>query len=135
MTNLKNFINKLRSMMPVVYTLITPMHRDFTFSWSYFSMMRRFHVDDINKLPSFMAVGSREREIPEVVQPKNTDIVLEKSMASIFMGTNFEHMMRNHNVLLLYLPVLLLRWALNRAHGTPPTGVFIRWWYLIVFLP
>ncbi len=98
MTNLKNFINKLRSMMPVVYTLITPMHRDFTSSWSYFSMMRRFHVDDINKLPSFMAVGSREREIPEVVQPKNTDIVLEKSTASIFMGTNFEHMMRNHNV-------------------------------------
>ena len=98
MTNLKNFIEKLRGRMPVVYTLITPMHRDFTSSWSYFSMMRRFNVDDINKLPSFMAAGSKEREIPEMIQPKHTDIVLEKPTASIFIGTNFEHMMRNHNV-------------------------------------
>lgn len=98
MANLKNFVEKLRSRMPVVYTLITPMHRDFTSSWSYFSMMRRFNVDDINKLPSFMAIGSKEREIPEMIQPKHTDIVLEKSTASIFIGTNFEHMMRNQNI-------------------------------------
>jgi nicotinamidase-related amidase len=97
-TNLKNFIEKLHSRMHVVYTLITPMHRDFTSSWSYFSMMRRFGVDDINKLPSFMAVGSKEREIPEMVQPKHTDIVMEKSTASIFIGTNFEYMMRNRNI-------------------------------------
>ena len=98
MTNLKTLIEKLRGRMPVVYTLITPMHRDFTSSWSYFSMMRRFGVDDINKLPSFMATGSKEREIPEMVQPKHTDIVLEKSTASIFIGTNFEYMMRNRNI-------------------------------------
>jgi nicotinamidase-related amidase len=98
MTNLKNFVEKLRSRMPVAYTLITPMHRDFTSSWSYFSMMRRFNVDDINKLPSFMAIGSKEREIPKMIQPKHTDIVLEKSTASIFIGTNFEHMMRNQNI-------------------------------------
>ena len=61
-------------------------------------MMRRFNVDDINKLPSFMAVGSKEREIPEMIQPKQPNIVLEKSTASIFIGTNFEYMMRNHNV-------------------------------------
>jgi nicotinamidase-related amidase len=65
MTNLKNFIEKLRGRMPVVYTLITPMHRDFTSSWSYFSMMRRFNVDDINKLPSFMAVGSKDVKYPK----------------------------------------------------------------------
>ena len=98
MTNLKTLIEKLRGRMPVVYTLITPMHRDFTSSWSYFSMMRRFGVDDINKLPSFMETGSKEREIPEMVQPKHTDIVLEKSTASIFIGTNFEYMMRNRNI-------------------------------------
>jgi nicotinamidase-related amidase len=98
MANLKNLVEKLRGRMPVVYTLITPMHRDFTSSWSYFSMMRRFGVDDINKLPSFMAVGSKEREIPEMVQPEHTDIVLEKSTASIFIGTNFEYMMRNRNI-------------------------------------
>jgi nicotinamidase-related amidase len=98
MTNLKNLLEKLRGRVPIVYTLITPMHGDFTSSWSYFSMMRRFGVDDINKLPSFMATGSKEREIPEMVQPKHTDIVLEKSTASIFIGTNFESMMRNRNI-------------------------------------
>jgi len=98
MTNLKNLIEKLRGRMPIVYTLITPMHRDFTSSWGYFSMMRRFGIDDLSKLPSFMAAGSKEREIPEMVQPKHTDIVLEKSTASIFIGTNFESMMRNRNI-------------------------------------
>ena len=98
MTNLKNLIGKLRGRMPLVYTLITPMHRDFTSSWSYFSMMRRFNVNDINKIPPFMAAGSKEREIPEMIQPEPADIVLEKSTASIFIGTNFEYMMRNHNV-------------------------------------
>jgi nicotinamidase-related amidase len=98
MTNLKNLIEKLRGRMPIVYTLITPMHRDFTSSWSYFSMMRRFGVDDIDKLPSFMATGSKEREIPEMVLPEHTDIILEKSTASIFVGTNFEYMMRNRNI-------------------------------------
>jgi nicotinamidase-related amidase len=98
MTNLKNLIEKLRSRMPIVYTLITPTHSDFTSSWRYFSMMRRFNVYDINKLPSFMAVGSKEREIPEIIQPAHNDIVLEKTTASIFIGTNFEYMMRDHNV-------------------------------------
>jgi nicotinamidase-related amidase len=98
MSNLKSLIERLHGRMPIVYTLITPMRRDFTSSWSYFSMMRRFNVDDINKLPPFMAVGSKEREIPEMIQPKQDDIVLEKSTASIFIGTNFEYMMRNHNI-------------------------------------
>jgi nicotinamidase-related amidase len=45
-----------------------------------------------------MAIGSKEREIPEIVKPQPTDIVLEKSTASIFIGTNFEYMMRNRGV-------------------------------------
>ena len=61
-------------------------------------MMKRFGVDDINKLPSFMAAGSKEREIPEMIQPEHTDIVLEKSTASIFIGTTFEYMIRNRNI-------------------------------------
>jgi len=117
MINLKNFIEKLRGRMPVVYTLITPMHRDFTSSWSYFSMMRRFNVDDINKLPSFMAAGSKEHEIPEMVQPKHTDIVLEKSTASIFIGTNFEHMMRNHNVTTLILTGIATEMGIESVHS------------------
>ena len=98
MANLKNLIEKLRSKMPVVYTLITPLSRDFISSWSYYSMMRRYNVDNINKLPSFMAVGSKEREIPDIVKPMDNDIVLEKSTASIFIGTHFEYLMRNRNI-------------------------------------
>jgi nicotinamidase-related amidase len=98
MANLRNFIEKLRGKMPVVYTVIRPMHKDFTSAWRFFSLMRRFHVHDIDKLPSFMEPGSKEREIPEMIKPQNTDIVLEKSTASIFVGTDFESMMRNRNI-------------------------------------
>ena len=98
MARLKPFIDKLRNKMPVVYTLITPLPKGFASSWYYYSMMRRFQVDDINKLPSFMAPGSKERMIPETIEPAPTDIVLEKSTASIFVGTHFEYMMRNHNI-------------------------------------
>ena len=98
MANLEPFIDKLRKEIPVVYTLITPLPKGFASSWYYYSMMRRFHVDDINKLPSFMAPGSKERMIPETIEPEPTDIVLDKSTASIFIGTHFEYMMLNHNV-------------------------------------
>ena len=42
--------------------------------------------------------NQKEREIPEMIQSEHTDIVLEKSTFSIFIGTNFEYMMRNHTV-------------------------------------
>ena len=98
MIKLRNFIERLRNKITIVYTLITPVPRDFTSSWSSYSMMRRFNVTDINKLPSFMAIGSKEREVPEIIKPTNSDIVLEKSTASIFVGTNFEYMMRNRGI-------------------------------------
>lgn len=98
LANLKNLIKKLRNRMPVVYTLITPLPKGFDSSWRYYSMMRRFNVNDISKLPPFMAIGSKERDVPEVVQPQPTDIVLDKSTASIFIGTNFEYMMRNRGI-------------------------------------
>jgi len=81
-----------------------------------------------------MATGSKEREIPEMIQPKHTDIVLEKPTASIFIGTNFEHMVRNHNVTTLIFTGIATEMALNRVHGMLPTGAFIRWLYRIVFL-
>lgn len=98
LANIGNFIDKLRGRMPIVYTLITPMHKDFTSSWRFFYLMRRSKVDDIDKLPPFMERGSREREIPEMVKPRSTDIVIEKTTASIFIGTDFESMMRNRSI-------------------------------------
>ena len=98
MSSLKPFIEALRGKMPVFYTLITPLPEGFASSWYYYSMMRRFGVDDIQKLPSFMASGSKERMIPETIEPKPVDIVFEKSTASIFIGTNFEFMLRYRSI-------------------------------------
>lgn len=96
--NLKRLVEILRNKMPVVYTLITPLPREFQSSWSIYNMMRRFKVKEVDKLPNFMQPGSREREIPEAVKPVKGDITLDKSTASIFIGTNFEYMMRNRRI-------------------------------------
>ncbi len=61
-------------------------------------MMKRFGVSDPAKLPDFMAKGSNERNIPKVIAPQVGDILLEKSTASIFIGTYFEQMMKNRNI-------------------------------------
>ncbi len=97
LTNLKALIETSRKRMPVAYTLITPLPREFQSSWNIYNTMRRFNVKEVDKLPQFMA-GSREREIPEAVKPAEGDIMLNKSTASIFVGTNFEYMMRNRGI-------------------------------------
>jgi nicotinamidase-related amidase len=96
--NLKRFVEILRNKMPVVYTLITPIPREFQSSWGIFNLMRRFNVKEVDKLPPFMLPGSWEREIPETIKPAKGDLLLDKSTASIFVGTNFENMMRNRQI-------------------------------------
>ena len=98
LANLKSLLDALRGVMPVVYTLITPFPEGFASSWRYYFMMRRFKVDDPDKLPPHMQPGSREREIPAVVAPQAGDLVIEKTTASIFIGTNFEYMMRHRGI-------------------------------------
>jgi nicotinamidase-related amidase len=98
MANLKRLIGKLRDKMPVVYTLITPYPKNFNSSWRCYSMMRFFNVKNIDETDSFMAIGSREREIPESIKPMKNDIIIEKYSASIFIGTNFENLMRNRGI-------------------------------------
>ena len=95
---LKPFIETLRGRVPVFYTLITPLPRAFASSWFLYSMMRRFNVDAVSKLPAFMAPDTPERQVPEQVQPQPGDIVIEKATANIFLGTNFEIMLRNRNI-------------------------------------
>jgi nicotinamidase-related amidase len=98
LANLKRLIEALRRKMPVVYTLITPLPREYQSSWGLYNMMRRYNVKEIDKLPSFMAPGSKEREISDAVKPEKSDILLDKAAASIFIGTNFENMMRNRGI-------------------------------------
>lgn len=98
LANLKNLLERLRNKMPVVYTLITPVAKGFDSPWRYFSAMRRWNVNDVSKIPPFMAIGSKEREIPAIVRPQGPDMVMDKPAASIFIGTNFEYMMRNRGI-------------------------------------
>lgn len=96
--NLKRLVESLKNKMPLVYTLITPLPGEFRSSWSIYNMMRRYNVKEVSKLPNFMPPGSRESEIPEAVKPAKGDLLLAKSTASIFIGTNFENMMRNRRI-------------------------------------
>lgn len=98
LSNLKRLVENMRNKMHVVYTLITPLPREFQSSWGIFNMMRRYNVKQPDKLPNFMLPGSREREIPETVKSEKGDILLDKATASIFIGTNFELMMRNRQI-------------------------------------
>jgi hypothetical protein len=50
--------------------------------------MSRLNVKEIDKLPHFMITGSKEREILQEVKPA----------ASIFIGTNFEYLMRSRGL-------------------------------------
>ena len=97
--SLKGLVDGLRTKMPIIYTLITPPPREFQSAWNIYAMMRRLNVKEVGKLPNFMAPGSKEREIPEAVKPAEGDVLLDKPTASIFVGTNFEYMMRNRGIL------------------------------------
>jgi nicotinamidase-related amidase len=98
LASLKTLVEGLRGRMPIVYTLITPLPQAYQSGWSLLSMMRRFRIDDPAELPVFMAKGSPEGEIPATVKPQPGDLQIEKATANIFLGTNFELMMKNCGV-------------------------------------
>jgi nicotinamidase-related amidase len=98
LVKLNNLITGLRKKMPVVYTLITPDPDGFRSSWRTYYLLRRSRVKETKDLPPFMTLGSREREIAEAVKPLKGDIVLDKPTASIFIGSNFENLMRNRGI-------------------------------------
>ena len=60
--------------------------------------MKRYGVNDPERLPPFMQPGTSESEIYGDVSPTESDVVLNKHTASIFIGTHFENMMRNRGL-------------------------------------
>ncbi len=98
LTNLKKMVESLRGKMPVFYTLIAPLPLGFRSGWNHYSMMKRFGVDDPAKVPAFMAPGTSDRDIPDAVKPQSGDIQFEKATPNIFLGTNFESMLRNRGI-------------------------------------
>ncbi|MGC8663357.1 MAG: isochorismatase family cysteine hydrolase [Thermoplasmata archaeon] len=81
--NLKPIIEKARSKnIPVFYTKITPLPERFE------SQARKI----------FYRGGFNPGEIFPEIKPQPSDFVLNKNTASIFVGTNFEYMIRNASI-------------------------------------
>jgi len=79
LTKLKELIESARQYnIPIVYTKITPLPDRFQPPY----LKRKFDPGDIVK----------------EVYPKENDIILNKNTASIFVGTNFELMLRNTGI-------------------------------------
>lgn len=99
LSNLKNLLAAARkAAVPVVYTRITPLPPEYQSGWGLYRNMQRAGVTDPKKLPRFMAPGSPEAEIYTEVSPVEGDFIIHKHFASIFVGTEFESMMRNRRV-------------------------------------
>lgn len=99
LSNLKLLIMAARSNnIPIVYTKITSLPRHYESPWRIYMLMKRYGVDDPEKLPSFMLPGSPESEINSEVSPIDNDVVINKYTTSIFIGTYFENMMRGRGI-------------------------------------
>ena len=97
--SLSHFLQKARGKeIPVVYTKITPLPTTYESSWRLYMMMKKYGLDAPDKLPQFMQPGSPEAEIHDTVSPLESDTVLKKHTASIFIGTHFESMLRNRDI-------------------------------------
>ncbi len=97
--NLKRLLAAAREKgVPIVYSKITPLPVQYEAAARLFMSMRRFGVDDPEKLPSFLRPGTPESEIHAEVSPQADDMVVNKHTASIFVGTHFEYMMRNRGI-------------------------------------
>jgi nicotinamidase-related amidase len=84
--------------LPIIYTLITPPPPGWQSAWGIYQSMKRFNVDDPEKIPAFMKPGSPEAEINAELSPVEGEVVLNKHSPSIFFGTNFEQLMRGHEI-------------------------------------
>lgn len=94
--NIQIFLEAAReNNIPIIYSQITPLTREFESPSRIYGSMKRFGVTDPDKIPQFLLPGSIEAEIHNSVSPHEGDIILPKNTASIFIGTNFENLMRN----------------------------------------
>ena len=97
--NIKLLIKSAREQgIPLFYTKITPLPTSLESPFRMYMMMRRLGIDDPQKLPIHLPVGSPRSEIHGEVGPAEGDIVINKNTASIFIGTNFENMLRNAGI-------------------------------------
>ncbi len=96
-SSIKNLIDNLKGKMPIFYTRITPPKDEFRFSWQYYSMMKMRNTTDPSVTSNFMK-DPEDREIYREIYPEEFDTVIDKPTASIFIGTNFEYLIRSRNI-------------------------------------
>ena len=97
--NLKSLINAARiNNIPIIYSKITPLTREYESSFRTLMFMKRFGIKDPDKVPLLPEPGSKSAEIHSDISPLNDDAVLDKNTTSMFIGTNFENMMRNIDI-------------------------------------
>ncbi|MBN1850019.1 MAG: cysteine hydrolase [Deltaproteobacteria bacterium] len=97
--NLCLLIKESRSnKIPVIYTKIAPLPKQFDSSWRLFILMQLYGIDDPEKLQPIAQPGSIQAEIPSEVSPTESDVIIYKHTPSIFIGTNFENMIRNRGI-------------------------------------
>jgi len=97
--NIKSIIDSARKIgVPVIFSKITPLDREYESPFRTFMMMRRFGIQDPEKLPLFLQPGTREAKIHQAVTPEKNDLVFNKHTPSLFIGTHFEAMMRNRGI-------------------------------------
>ena len=97
-SSLKDLIAEARkNSVPIIYTKITPLPFRFESGYRLYSSMKRYGSSDPKKI-KFMEPGSPEAEIYAEFEPQKDDLILPKNTADIFVGTNFELMMRNAGI-------------------------------------
>jgi len=97
--NTRAFLDAARSNdIPVVYTKITPLPVEYESPFRLYLFLQRQGLDDPEKLPPYMQEGTWEAEIHKEVSPMADDVVFNKHTPSIFIGTHFEHMVRNMGI-------------------------------------
>jgi nicotinamidase-related amidase len=99
LASLQSFIAAARNNhVPVLYTKITPLAAGYESPWRTFMLMRRYGTDAPEKLPTYLIPGKPGSEINEEIGPVGDEIIIPKPTPSIFIGTNFEYMMRNRGI-------------------------------------
>lgn len=94
LASLKPFIDAARkNRIPVLYTKITFPPDGYESPWRTFMLMKRYGIDSIEKIPKFLT-----SEIQAEIGPVGDEPVIAKPTPSIFIGTNFEYMMRNRGI-------------------------------------
>jgi nicotinamidase-related amidase len=97
--NLKVFLQHARNNnIPVIYCRVTIPPKAYLSSWRAYNLMTRFGVDSLEKLPKFFDLNNPESEINAEVAPMKDEVVIAKTTTSIFVGTNFESLMRNRGI-------------------------------------